>query len=424
MLTLEAWVQTLPMLSDSAKQTILADCLEDGRNREDLDEVASGGSSEARPSLTKMVELLDDEMRIFEQDLAELKETMRSCEARIKPQVVQKDPREGANFYDDGTRLDRTSSPDDGASTATGNLPPRPPKRPHLVTPDLEEATSGAAKMQKTTAWITTPPVPRPRPPKKRTDTRKGSVSDTAWAEGRATSSRDLPIQRPVRVFFRNRKWQYRSASGDDTFYDTVDRVYDAAIRDQQQHPPVPQNNPSGLSDEMWHRERTMSSLDFPEERPKGLRYVPSRKRWLIKVQHGDTVSQAYYISLDAAYNALATSYHEAADDDNDNSSSSSKNHEKESTTPSATNDLPSPTTATTDLPSPPRNYTSGLSDEMWQQERMMSSLDLPEKRPQGLHYVKLSKKWRLRVAQNRDTPLYPSLDAAYNALRGSTSSF
>ena len=301
MLTLEAWVQTLPMLSDSAKQTILADCLEDGRNREDLDEVASGGSSEARPSLTKMVELLDDEMRIFEQDLAELKETMRSCEARIKPQVVQKDPREGANFYDDGTRLDRTLS--DGASTT--NLSPGPAKRPYIVTPDLQETaqvSSGATKKQKSTASTKT------RKP------RKGAVSDEAWARERATSSRDIPVQRPSGVCFVNLskkgttpKWRHISAAGKLTFYDTIDGAYDAAIRDQQQHPPVP--------------------------------------------------------------------------------------------------------------------YTSGLSDEMWQRERMMSSLDLPEKRPQGLHYVKLSKKWRLRVAQNRHTPLYPSLDAAYNALRGSTSS-
>ena len=207
---MEAWVEILPMLSASAKETILAECLKDGRK--------DGGSpEEAKPSLTKMVEVVHGEMRVFEQNLAALKEIMRSCEAQIKPQRVQKDQTEGANFYDGGTRLlDRT--PSDGASATTVNLPPRPAKRPHIVTPDLQ-LSSGATKKQKNTASTTIPPVARWPP----------MTMTRAWSDGRATSSRRLPVGRPPDIIYRDGKWSYRNM-----VYDTIDSVYDAYIWDQR----------------------------------------------------------------------------------------------------------------------------------------------------------------------------------------------
>ena len=294
---LESWVNSLPMLSSLSKETILAECLEGGwvRNPE---------VPEATPSLTKMEELLHGEMKIFEQDLAELKETLRRCEAQIKTkfpqqqqQEQQKDQTEEEANYHGETRLE-TSSPDDGASKAAGSLPKRPAKRPHIVTPDHQETyhlLSGATKKQKRIASTKT------RKP------RKGTVSDEAWARERATSSRDIPVQRPAHVEFhnirKNRKWMHRAYYGEATYHDTIDSVYDAAIRDQQLHPPVPYT--SGISNEMWERDRTMSSLDLPEKRPKGLRYVQRSKKWRFKVQDIDS---PLYFSLDAAYVALQES--------------------------------------------------------------------------------------------------------------------
>ena len=272
MLSLEAWVNSLPMLSDSAKEAIFADV----RNAEDLDEVASGS---AKPSLTKIEELLHGEMRIFEQDLAKLKETMRRCEAQMKRKFPQQQ-----KDQDGETRLG--PSPDDGAAF-------RPAKRPHIVTPDLQETaqlSSGATK--KSTASTTT------------TRGRNGTLSDKAWARERATSSRDLPAQRPVYVTFSSPGWNYRCATttGKNTSYQTIEAVYDAAIKDQQQHPPVPRRPPTiGLSDDMWQRERTKSSLDLPEKRPKRLTYEKRSRKWQVIVNNRGPV----YDSLDAAYNAL-----------------------------------------------------------------------------------------------------------------------
>ena len=158
-------------------------------------------------------------MRIFEQDLAELKETMRRCEAQIKRRFPQQQQQQQKGPTEDGeTRLG--PSPDDGAAF-------RLAKRPHIVMSDFQETAQlspGATK--KSTASTTT------------TKGRKSTLSDAAWAKDRAASSRhDIPAQRPAYVHFHRleSKWRYtHRASGINEAYDTVDAVYDAALGHQQ----------------------------------------------------------------------------------------------------------------------------------------------------------------------------------------------
>ena len=376
MLSLEAWVNTLPMLSDTAKEAIFADV---HNNAEDLDEVASGGSSAVeKPSLTKIEELLHDDMRIFKQDLAELKETLRRCEAQIKHKFPQQQTDDGE------TRL--SPSPDDGASMATGSF--RPAKRPHI--PDLQ-LSSGATKKQKATASTTCPPVSRQQPltmTTSLTTKRKGILSDTAWAKHRSASSRDdLPVQRPVYVQYRsdNGKWRY-ARSG--LTYDTIEAAYDAAIRDRQHHddgdssqnhdmesttPSATNDLPSPaisststtttkrrkvtMSDTAWARERATSLRDLPAQRPVNVTFCsPGCWQYRCATTTGKNTS---YQTIEAVYDAAIKDQQQHP---------------------------------------PVLHGARGLSDEMWQRDRTTSSLDLPEKRPKGLYYYKQGKNWRVEI--------------------------
>ena len=152
-----------------------------------------------------------------------------------------------------------------------------------------------------------------------------------------------------------------------------------------------PKEKPTGktprkgsVSDDKWKEGREKSERELPEQRPASIFYCSSctKKQWQYRTQNGKATQ---FETIEAAYDASIK---------NDKGTDDNKEEGK--------------------------GYEGGLSNEMWQQHKEKSSLDLPEKRPKGLHYVKRNKKWRVTLEDS--VTLYYSLDAAYNAIQQGTS--
>ena len=262
---LEAWVGCLS-LSPVTKETILscADCLGDleQANNDDLDAVASGWAPEEKALFLGAVSSLSHcgaRMRELEEKVRELEEkvvTVRQEERedaavttthlRKKLDDARAHQLQTSNLV---TKQDLVALKNDvvGSCIAqikdifdhreTNNIPvvdaapivdtQRPKKR--------RQPSSGGTKKPRTTL----PPAPRTRKIKT-----SGVGSDAAWAKGRSECSFYLPMTRPDGVFYHN-KWKYQDpASGEFKSYDSIDAVYEAAVKHQgplkHQGPPDP----------------------------------------------------------------------------------------------------------------------------------------------------------------------------------------
>ena len=453
---LEAWLQCLPLLSPAAKRAIFtsADCLRDLEQASagDLDEVASGWAPEEKASFLgavaslshcgarmrelerKVVQVRQEEREdaavminhlrkklydekdthqpeesVTKQDLADLK---RSCDARIEHMFSQQQKEDAASIGDRGA------------------------KRPRIVTPEARrtQPSSGGTKKQRRT------PPPRAA----------GVVSDGEWAKARDASALDLPVERPNNVRFNRfkRRWTYVTGSGKESTHRTIEAVYDAFIRDKGHPPPAPRvlddddddgssssssdddhdsssseedSSPQkppptkklGVSDGAWVRARMASSRPLPLERPVRVYYQTDKGKWYYRRASGKHTS---YDTIDAVYDAVlmdqgrcpAPRVLEEDDDDDD---------DDDETSDSSSDGIES--AASMDERKAPKN-SRGNSDQMWQRHRTMSSFKLPEQRPNYLVYDNKTNKWSVRKLGQKKS--YPSLDAAYKALRRSTS--
>ena len=158
--------------------------------------------------------------------------------------------------------------------------------------------------------------------------TKPGSVSDAAWARQRGVSSHQLPAQRPEGVRYNRdtAKWRFYRPDGTSTQHCTIDAVYDAYIRgDDEQHRTTSKTK-SGVSDTAWARQRVTSSYQLPVQRPKRVLYDKNSGKWrLVNLDRSSTM----YPSIDAVYDAVVEPLQDD-DDDDDETENYDDHHEEE----------------------------------------------------------------------------------------------
>ena len=163
------------------------------------------------------------------------------------------------------------------------------------------------------------------------------------------------------------------------------------------------------LSDTAWAKDRAASLRPLPAQRPAFVQFVRRNSTWSYRgpgiYEIYDTIGEVYDAAIrhQQRRSSAPRAILDDDDDDDDDESIESATSMDELSGPKASG-----------------YRRPGLSDTMWARHRMMSSLDLPEKRPIGLSYREDLNKWRVEIQSKWAS--YPSLDAAYTALYQATS--